>query len=239
MVPGADPAADVGGNGLYPHGVITQPKLSGLKSRIPDFCIISHDSGSVYATLVEIESPSKPWANKNGSQSAKLTEAVNQMREWNVWFSLPLNRERFLNEFRIPDSLCMDRTFEQRYILVYGRRKEFQGARFQQLRRTLQRAEETLMTWDRIAPNPYLYSAFTVRLTATGYRAHRVPPTVELGPAFAENHSHIKGKEEAVDNSPLIPTARAEFLKNRWQYWDKWAQQDNLGLDFNSLWDRE
>ena len=239
LVPGANLATDVGGNGLYPPGVITQPRLSGLKSRIPDFCIISHDSGSVYATLVEIESPSKHWANKNGSQSAKFTEAFNQIKDWKVWFSEQLNKERFLKDFQIPDSLYKDKTFEQRYILIYGRRKEMQKAGFQRLRAQKQAPDELLMTWDRITPNPYLYSAFTVRLTATGYRAHRVPPTVELGPAFAENHSIISGKEEAVDNSPLIPAARAEFLKNRWQYWDTWAQQNKLGLDLQSYLDRE
>ncbi len=239
LVPGAHPETDVGGNGLYPRAVITQPKLSGLRSRFPDFCIISHDSGTVYATFVEIESPSKPWAVKSGKQSAKLTHAIGQMQEWKIWFSEQLNQATFLRDFRLPDWLLEDRTFEQRYILVYGRRKEMQEARFQKRRAEIQAPDECLMTWDRIAPNPVLYSAITVRLTSSGYTALRVPPTLQLGPTLAREYSIIIGKEAAVNNSRLIPPARAEFLMSRWEYWDEWARQDNRGLDLQSFMDCE
>ena len=134
LVPGADPATDVGSNGFYPSGVITQPQLSGVSSRFPDFCIISHDSGSVYATLVEIESPSKAWATKKGHQSAQLTQAINQIKDWKAWFSEQPNQITFLRDFQLPDWLHGDRSFEQRYILVYGRRREMQKVGFQRVR---------------------------------------------------------------------------------------------------------
>ena len=66
LVPAGYPAVDAGQNGMFPPAVITQPLLSGLQSRIPDFAAITHDSGTVYATLVEIESPCKSWATAKG-----------------------------------------------------------------------------------------------------------------------------------------------------------------------------
>src|SRR4051812_43221948 len=50
------------GNGrALSNAVITQPVLSGLKSKRPDFLYFTGNSGEVKAVFIEIESPTKRW----------------------------------------------------------------------------------------------------------------------------------------------------------------------------------
>src|SRR5438034_11321198 len=46
LIPGTHPVIDAGHNGYFP-GVISQPRLTGLQSRIPDFAVISWNSGTL------------------------------------------------------------------------------------------------------------------------------------------------------------------------------------------------
>ncbi len=224
LIPGTHPAIDAGQNGFFP-GVISQPKLTGLQSRIPDFAVISWDSGTLYVAFIELESPCKRWATDGGLPTATLTQAIQQLRDWQIWFDEPANVQRFRDEYQIPDHIWRDRDLKPLHILVYGRRTELEATRFQKRRQKLQRPGEILMTWDRLAPNPGLMNPLVVRLTPRGYVALTVPPTVTLGPFSAETHSIIAGKEEAVLRSELIPEPRRRFMAERWPYWDNWIRK--------------
>ena len=72
LVPGVYPSLHGGHNGIFPSAVITQPPLTGLNSKVPDFCVIAWDSGTLHITFVEIESPCKKWATTKGIQCADL-----------------------------------------------------------------------------------------------------------------------------------------------------------------------
>ncbi len=113
-----------GAHGLFPTAVISQPILSGLVSKIPDFLLLSRDSASFYANFIEIEDPNKPWATQSGQQSAQLTQAINQIKDWKSWFQNGNNKQKFIDEYQIPHDLIKGRSFEQRYILIYGRRND-------------------------------------------------------------------------------------------------------------------
>src|SRR3972149_3871929 len=117
-----------GHHGLFPSAVISQPTLAGLSSKRPDFLMIGRDSESVYAIMIEIESPCKKWFTKRGHPTSDLTLAINQLKDWQVWFKDPLNAEQFKRDYRISDELLRFRSFEQRYLLIYGRRKEVESS---------------------------------------------------------------------------------------------------------------
>ncbi len=239
LVPGVYPSTQAGHNGIFPSSVITQPPLTGLNTRLPDFCVISHDSGTLYASFVEIESPCKPWATKAGVQSAKLTQAIDQLRDWKIWFNDPLNAARFLDEFRVPHSLRAGRAFVRQYILVYGRREDLRNSDFGKRRAEAEAHDEVFMSWDRLQPSNHYAGLMTVRLTPDGYRAVSVPPSVTLGPLHAEDQSIILGRKEAVARSRHLSPVRAQFLIERWPYWDGWVQSKSNGNGFLSTGDVE
>jgi len=214
-----------GHHGVFPLALISQPPLSGLGGKIPDFLWIVRDSASVYAVLVEIEEPSKPWATESGQQNAKLTQAINQIKDWKSWFKNPTNETRFIEDYRIPQFLTRKRSFEQRYILVYGRRSDpTLTEKFNKKRIELQGENEIYMTYDRLFPNQYYDQNLTVKLDDEGYKAISVPPTIKLSPSNAKDRSLIRDKEIAIRKNNYLSTPRKEFLINRLEYWDNWAR---------------
>ena len=240
LVPCAYPTVDVGHNGIYPDAVITQPPLTGIGTKRPDFCSITFDSGTLYATFVEIESPCKEWSTSKGAPSAKLQQALQQLRDWQIWFKQSDNARRFLEEYAVPDDLWRHRDFAQHYVLLYGRRADLERSQFQRKRAALQHDNETIMSWDRIRPNPHYPELLTVRLTPLGFQAVTIPPTTSLGPHNAESHARLRNREQAVAQSSLIPVERRDFMIRRWPYWDDWARKRaDFGMDIMSIFDCE
>jgi hypothetical protein len=222
-----------GHHGLIHGSIITQPRLPALRGKQPDFMMITHDSGSVYAVLVEIESPCKRWFTGKGQPRADLTQAINQLREWKAWFNGPGNDEKFVDEYRVPFSLGEHRFgrhhFEQRYILIYGRRAELTASGYAHMRSRHQQPDERILSYDHLIPNENLKDAVTVRVDGNGYEAVSIPPTLSLGPFQASDLVQIRAKEDVVRANPLMEIQRAEFLSARFSYWDAWAQSDDRG----------
>src|ERR1035438_2369353 len=57
-----------GAHGPYPGAIISQPVLPDFTRKVPDFLYVTRDSATVYAVLIEIEHPTKPWATSAGQQ---------------------------------------------------------------------------------------------------------------------------------------------------------------------------
>jgi hypothetical protein len=166
-----------GGHGPYPGAIVSQPSLPGLSRKIPDFLYITRDSTCVYAVLIEIEHPSKPWATSSGQSSAEFTQATNQISEWKAWFNDPLNVAQFQAAYRIPTDWLRSRAFSQKYILIYGRRADpTLTEAFNKKRRHLEREDEVYMTYDRIKPDPDASQCISVTIDGEGYRALRYHP---------------------------------------------------------------
>lgn len=216
---------------MFPNALISQPILPGLGSKTPDFMWIASDSSSVFVVLMEIEDPNKSWATKKGQPSAKLTQAINQLKDWQKWFSEPLNEEKFKKDYKIPPYLLESRSFQKIYILIYGRRSDPSLTdSFNKKRALLQNQNEIYMTYDRIKPNRQLKDCLTVKLDKRGYTALHVQPTIRLGPIHAENRSLIQLKDLAVNRNIYLSKTRRQFLNSRWEYWDTWAKKENKGL---------
>lgn len=55
------------------------------KLNSPDFMLCEMDSGGYHWILIELESPTHRSMTKAGEQSAKLTHALRQIRDWRIW----------------------------------------------------------------------------------------------------------------------------------------------------------
>ncbi|MFB2550169.1 Shedu anti-phage system protein SduA domain-containing protein [Ensifer soli] len=237
MVPGGQSMSGPSGHSCYPCALIAQPKLPGFNSRIPDFMWVATDSGTTYAVVIEIEAPSKRWFRKDGQPTAAFTQAQNQLTEWRMWFEKPRNQDAFLEHYCGP-SYFHRRTFLPQYVLIFGRRAEFEGQDDLAAKRPrLQRSNEYYMTFDRLRPIKDHEQYMTVKFDGTRFRAVSMPPTIELGPSHAEYRLSITGKEDAVSLTPYVSDERKNFLKQRFPYWDEWARQGAKGM--RQLGDRE
>jgi hypothetical protein len=221
-------------SGHYPlHcALITQPKLIGLRTKIPDFMWISTHSGGWYPTLVEIEKPSKNIFTKKGEPTADFSQARNQLEKWKTWFNNPSNLSLFIKMYQIPDYMVRMRQMKLRMILVYGRRVEFESdpEKSRERMSLISSLDYDLMSYDRISCDRDLEDAITIKLNKSGrYTAVAIPPTFTLGPALADRLIHIDGIDSALDKTIGISNRRRAFLKKRLLYWQGWAKQSEYG----------
>jgi hypothetical protein len=159
----------VGAHGMFPSALISQPVLPSFTRKVPDFMFIARDSAAVYAVLIEIEDPRKPWATSNGCPSAKLTQAINQLKEWQAWFSQPLNCKQFKGYYNIPQEFLNYRQFLQKYILIYGRQSEaMSNPEFAKKRFSLQGLNEVFSNYSAYF-HPVPLRAGKIRQFATEY----------------------------------------------------------------------
>jgi hypothetical protein len=86
LLPGYRSLTIAAGYSCIPPAVITQPPLSGLIKKVPDFMWIAHSSDLILPTLIEIEKPGKRWFKKDGDPTADLTHARQQLATWRSWF---------------------------------------------------------------------------------------------------------------------------------------------------------
>jgi hypothetical protein len=215
LLPGSDSVDGPSGHPPFPMSVVSKPKLAGLSDREPDFMWIATDSGSIYPILIEIETPQKPWFyGERAEIHSDLTHAQGQLAEWRAWFNRGQNRTAFLDDYQIPSQL-RQRRLEPRFVLIYGRRANFEGsARRRQKRAELAREDERLMSFDRLSPTRHgqLYSC--VRKTQDGYQVVAVPPCLTIFNNGGE-YQPVGGWDQALDDCPDMAPARREYLKEQ------------------------
>ncbi|MCW5200653.1 DUF4263 domain-containing protein [Desulfobulbus sp. F4] len=221
-------------SGHYPlHcALITQPELRGLSTKIPDFMWISTHSAGWFPTLIEIESPRKRIFKKDGTPTADFTQARNQLEQWRTWFNSPSNVQQFIEMYHIPDYMREYRQMKLHMILIYGRRSEFETNPIKSKDRLSFAAPDMeLMSYDRLSCDRELSSAITVTLNKCNfYEAVSVPPTMEIGPCWAERFLHIGDMEKVIEKSSEISLERKKFLLERIPYWTEWARRGERGI---------
>jgi hypothetical protein len=225
MVPGAFGFAG-GLSGHYPWvgSVIAEPVLPSYNHRSPDFMWIARDSVVDEPVLVEIEAPNKKWWTGKGRPHAKLTQARDQITEWKAWFGRPENVLAFKAFYGLDRETWQGRTFRPSYVLIYGRRAEANvKPALTAKRANMWEDDVTVMTYDRLSPNPEAAELFCVTKNAEGFTALSVPPTMTWNPMLARERWQIQGKEAAIEANVDLSRERKEFLISRAGYWDRWA----------------
>ncbi|HEX5115955.1 MAG TPA: Shedu anti-phage system protein SduA domain-containing protein [Pseudonocardiaceae bacterium] len=214
LLPGPYSVDGESGHSPFPMAVISKPKLPGLSDREPDFMWIATDSGSVYPILIEIETPHKRWFyGERAEIHSDLTHAQGQLAEWRAWFKRGHNRTAFLDHYEVPTYIA-NRTLEPRYVLIYGRRNNFLNDRRRQEKRAeLARADERLMSFDRLAPTKRSSAYSCVRKNQQGYQALAVPPSLTII-NDGDDYQHVTGWAEALDNCPDMADGRRDYLKH-------------------------
>lgn len=218
MIPGAFGAVGgPSGHAPFPDAVISQPELYGYHRRRPDFMWISKNSIALNPVLIEIEAPDKKMFRKDGTPTAAFTQAKSQLLEWKVWFGKPENQQAFLRDYNIPFHRLK---IEPQYVLIFGRRSEYEGnEQLTRLRAEQMGANEVLMSFDRMSFDANSDEFSTVRHTPSGYEVLHVPPTWWLGPSMFSYDQPLIGLDEAVERNPLISCDRKQFIQMRLPYW--------------------
>lgn len=229
MIPGSSSMTMTSGHYPFPDAVISQPPLVGIGERIPDFMWLATSSLHFEPVLIEIETPDKKWFNSSGDPSNNFVQAHNQLAQWKAWFDHPENQMVFYENYQVP-LLLRQRKMKPSFVLVYGRRKEYENNNgLNRIRAELATDNEYLMSYDRLTPSSDVQYLFTVKKDSNGYRAIAYPPTYVLCPNLADRYSIVNNKEEAIDDCEWMSAERKEFIKSRFPYWEKWAKQDNRG----------
>jgi hypothetical protein len=187
---------------------------------------VLRDTACVRPVLIEIEDPGKPWFSpSNRRPSAKLTQALDQLVEWKVWFAEPENQLVFRRRYVPAD--FHDRQLEPEYVLIYGRNAEFRTgtsshAEFAVIRRKrdyMRRRNEHFLTYDMLRPDENASNWVTLTSGAAGLVLARIPPTFSTGPASRELAALIPDIAPALAATPLMSDLRKRYLSKRWRYW--------------------
>ena len=205
---------------------VTQPPLTGISPKVPDFMWISSHSAAWFPTLIEIERPDKRFFTAAGLPTADFSQAHNQLAQWRAWFAKPENQLIFAREYGVPDEFTKCIPMKVSLLLIYGRRSEFTSERELQTQRAniALAPDEELMSFDRLTPDLHLSQAITARAIGAGkFHACAIQPTFAPGPASAKDYLSIDGLDEAIEACLGITSARKEFLKRRVKYWKNWA----------------
>jgi len=200
----------------WPGALITQPRLTGIVAKVPDFCWLAADSVNLTAILVEIETPAKSWQQETRPvAAAELTQAREQLVAWRAWFSEALNQASFLSDYLVPDDYRALR-FRQHYVLIHGSREEYRGDRVRASQRAAGMAapDETLMSFDRlpeiVAAKAAAYGC--VKREAAGFTAVAVPPTWDPDALREEARRYTRGYEQAIQASKLTDAEKQRLL---------------------------
>jgi len=233
FVPGANTPGSRSGHWPFPLAVISQPSLSGSFDRVPDFMWLAMDSCTWYPTFVEIEAPNKLLFTKSGTPTAMFSQARNQLAQWRTWINEPENQQILKARCGLPE-YCNHRQMQPHFILVYGRRSEFEGnGMLTKLRASQMTAsDEELISFDRLSADRGNDILTCVRMGSVPgrYRAIGVPPTFTVGANNADILSLVDNLEDAVNNEHRISKERRKFLCQRLPYWRCWHQSRRLGL---------
>jgi hypothetical protein len=223
FVPGAF-SFPMSGHGPLFAGVFTKPPLTGIGMRVPDFMWLATATDITFPMLVEIEAPSKRWFTESGQPRAEFTEARTQLVAWKQWLNMPANRSVFLELYGISRERRYDEIRPQ-FILVYGRRSEFEEhPEMRGLRANQQGPDEFHVTFDRLKPDYNARDFLTLRMDRGQVTAVVVPPTIRLGPDIAPCLLDVAKRPEAAMRELRMSPERRRFVAGRFAYWDEWVR---------------
>jgi hypothetical protein len=183
------------------------------------------DTGAIRPICIEIESPRKVWFNKGArTPTAELTQAVDQLTEWKVWFSSPENQLIFAKTYA-PDYTY--RPIEPQFVLVYGRDSEFRAATsihdnptyMRQKRDHMPRSREYYFTYDQLTAEREAGDYATLTREVDKWRLDSLPPTFTTGSRMMDLAEIIADPSTVLSRTDLMSEERRAYVVDRWKYW--------------------
>lgn len=236
LLPGGAPADGLGHHGAWYAAVVAQPELvSSRKKRVPDFMWLRRDTASNRPVCIEIERPGKPWYTKGGQRTAHLTQALDQIDDWRVWFNTGSNAQQF-GEAYLPAGF-RHRSLEPRFILIYGRSTEFKPGFshhddpvwMRNKRDSIASSDLVVMTFDMLKPSYDLKDHVCIGGRLPLFKVREIPPTFGTGTNTSEGLLVSTGPpEDALGRCAQLSPARREYVAARWGYWRDRALEETL-----------
>lgn len=211
----------MGNTSHYPYmdTLISQPEIGIRYTRKPDFLWLAEDSLRFTPVFIEIEKPNKKMFTQSGTPSADFTQAKNQIDEWKYLLSQPDNIRAFYTQFSIPLDMQAKR-FSPQYLLIYGRRGEYQGNdMWTGVRASIETNDFALMSYDRLAPIADYMQFTTCKVSNGEYTILHIPPTFKYRPDCIDTLQKYKGFYEAIPRMDKTSQERKQFLRDRYSYW--------------------
>lgn len=217
------------------NALISQPTLGEEKIRKPDFMWLAKDSICFCPVFIEIERPSKQEFRQDEAARAVFTQAAGQIKQWKAILNSIDGRKSFYDRYSIPQEL-RDLKFTPQYLLVFGRRAEYEGNTWlTSLRAEEQSDDFRVMSFDRLAnPDRNVYDMVTCKVVNGNYEVICIPPTYVYRPCIASLLKKYSGFYEAIDRMRYVSSERKTFLKMRYQYWETYGSKNNIGLSNSS-----
>ena len=225
IIPGAYGISLTSGHMPIYGAVFSQPELPGFRTKYPDFMWIATCSSEINPVLIEIESLDKKWFRENGQPTADFTQAENQLDQWRVWFSNPINQLQF-KELYLKDFPFQDDIIVPHYVLIYGRRKDVEP--YRKNRSVHMKEDETHMTYDRLSFSRDQSDYITVKMKREGVYAIAIPPICMISPDIMNYWSHIKNLPQFFLEVTGLSQERKEFLFERFNYGLEWLYSKDI-----------
>lgn len=230
FIPGSYELLGHSGHSPFMCTLISQPEIGSMVRRKPDFMWLSGNSLYFCPVFVEIEDPKKNMFNKDNTYTAKFNQALQQIEEWQYILEQSTAKSSFYECYKIP-LYEQEKIFAPQFLLIYGRRSEYEGNNLLKgIRAQKEKDNLRIMSFDRLRPD-YESAQFTCCKVSNGeYNVISIPPTYRYGPDYAESLSKMRGFYEKIDSIENISSNRKDFLKNRYNYWIKFSEREDIGI---------
>ena len=221
-----------GHSGHYPYmdALVSQPEIGGVFKRKPDFVWLANDSLTFVPVFIEIESPEKKMFNRDGTTTAKFNQALGQIHEWKFLLNQPLNIQMLYEYFNLPLDL-REKTFTPQYLLIYGRREEYEGNK---MLTGIRAAHKTdcidIMSYDRLKPLIDCQQFVSCKVSGGTYKVLNISPTYRYRADCSEELLKMDGFYSKISQMEYTSEERKQFLMDRYQYWCEFGKLESKGI---------
>lgn len=224
LLPGIYGVHEKTNHGVFGSKIFSKFQLNGgIFRRIPDFLFVTKTSIQLQVVFIEIEDPSKKIFTEKDYFNADFNQAYQQLEDWEQWFQHGTNQNVLRDSLNsvINHSMMATLPMKAEYVLVYGRRSEYENMNMR-IQRLSQKNKSPfkVMSFDRLACASYTDELITIRLDQNGAHALQVDERYEYDFPNRALHRNIRGKDEAVIRNDFMNKGKKDELVRSIRYLD-------------------
>ena len=231
FLPGLRGVNDFANHGVFYDLIFPKFPLNGTFNRIPDFMFVTKSSIEAQVTFIEIEEPSKQIFTANNDFTSEFNHAFQQLEDWKSWLEEGNNGAYIRNELtRAIDHPMMRRlTIVYKFVLVYGRRSEYEGHDIRTTRLSQKsRGAFQIMSFDRLAYESYNENLICVKRNDAGYYATEVSGSYDYNYVVRSVHKGILEKQSAVNKNVFFNADKKTELIRKMNILDAMSDQETI-----------